>query len=202
MAQLFEGMPSLQKTQVLQMHSRMSQSQRNNTSNQFRQEDGRNKIMFSSDVSARGMDYPDVTHVVQVGLTTREQYIHRLGRTARAGKSGEGWLLLAPFEEKPLVQKELKGMSVTRIEMSPARLQPVLEAAQSRINQVDVEMNDLAAKAYGAWLGFYNGALRKLNWDKRQLVQEANAYAKHIGLRATPALEKKTIGKMGLKGTP
>jgi superfamily II DNA/RNA helicase len=33
-----------------------------------------------------GMDYPDVTLVIQVGVTSREQYIHRLGRTARAGK--------------------------------------------------------------------------------------------------------------------
>jgi len=37
--------------------------------------------------------------VIQIGLpSTREQYIHRLGRTARAGKSGEGLLLLAPHE--------------------------------------------------------------------------------------------------------
>lgn len=37
----------------------------------------KNVILFSSDVSARGMDYPDVTFVLQVGLTTRDQYIHR-----------------------------------------------------------------------------------------------------------------------------
>ena len=43
--------------------------------------------------SSRGMDYPDVSLVVQVGLTERDQYIHRLGRTARAGKDGEGVML-------------------------------------------------------------------------------------------------------------
>ena len=43
-------------------------------------------LLFTSDVSARGMDYPDVTAVVQVGLPSdRAQYVHRLGRTARAG---------------------------------------------------------------------------------------------------------------------
>ena len=47
-------------------------------------------IMFTSDVSARGMDYPDVTTVIQVGLPSdKAQYVHRLGRTARAGKQGE-----------------------------------------------------------------------------------------------------------------
>ena len=38
---------------------------------------GKNVMMASSDVSARGMDYPDVTFVLQVGMTDRDQYIHR-----------------------------------------------------------------------------------------------------------------------------
>jgi superfamily II DNA/RNA helicase len=46
------------------------------------------------------MDYEDVTFVLQVGRASdREQYIHRLGRTARAGKEGYGLLLLAPHDE-------------------------------------------------------------------------------------------------------
>mmetsp|Transcript_27904 Transcript_27904/g.23407 ORF Transcript_27904/g.23407 Transcript_27904/m.23407 type:complete len:82 (+) Transcript_27904:1310-1555(+) len=69
MAELFNtmGLPC----QVLEIHSRKSQPQRTKTSEFFRQPG--NKILFSSDVSARGMDYPDVTHVLQVGLTEREQ---------------------------------------------------------------------------------------------------------------------------------
>jgi ATP-dependent RNA helicase MSS116 len=71
--------------QVLEIHSRLSQSKRTKVSDQFR--DGDNLVMFSSDVSARGLDYPDVTSVIQVGMPSdRAQYIHRLGRTARAGK--------------------------------------------------------------------------------------------------------------------
>jgi hypothetical protein len=71
---------------------------------------GKNMIMASSDVSARGMDYPDVSFVLQVGTTTRDQYIHRLGRTARAGKSGAGLLMLAPFEHKFMTRDELKDL--------------------------------------------------------------------------------------------
>ena len=65
--------------------------------------------MFSSDVTARGMDYPDVTFVLQMGSTTKEQYTHRLGRTARAGKEGSGLLLCAPFEMSAL-QRDLRDM--------------------------------------------------------------------------------------------
>ena len=51
---------------VLEMHSRKSQPQRERVAEQFRL--GSDLVMFSSDVSARGMDYPDVTAVVQVGM--------------------------------------------------------------------------------------------------------------------------------------
>jgi ATP-dependent RNA helicase MSS116 len=60
---------------VLEIHSRKSQAQRTRTSEEFRA--GRNVILLSSDVSARGMDYPDVSFVLQVGMTARDQYIHR-----------------------------------------------------------------------------------------------------------------------------
>ena len=66
---------------VLEIHSRKSQSYRTRVSDEFRE--GKQLILFSSDVTARGMDYPDVTKVIQIGWTSREQYIHRLGRTAR-----------------------------------------------------------------------------------------------------------------------
>ena len=92
------------------MHSRRSQSQRTRVADQFRE--GSNLIMFSSDVSARGMDYPDVTAVIQVGMPSeRAQYIHRLGRTGRAGKQGGGYLLLAE-EERPAL-KMLADLPIT-----------------------------------------------------------------------------------------
>lgn len=60
-AQTFEvmGLP------VLEMHSRKSQTQRDRISEEFRK--ATRSIMFSSDVSARGVDYPNVSYVIQVG---------------------------------------------------------------------------------------------------------------------------------------
>ena len=88
MAELFNSVKNQTGYDVLEIHSRKSQKQRERASEEFRKR--RNAIMFSSDVTARGMDYPDVSYVLQVGLTDRSQYIHRLGRTARAGKDGKG----------------------------------------------------------------------------------------------------------------
>jgi ATP-dependent RNA helicase MSS116, mitochondrial len=86
---------------VVEMHSRKSQSARTAAAERFRV--GQGLVMFSSDVSARGMDYPGITEVIQVGLTDRESYIHRLGRTARAGREGAGLLLLAEDEARALL---------------------------------------------------------------------------------------------------
>jgi len=87
LTQLYSEAFALAGMAVLEMHSRKSQAQRTRVADQFR--DGDNLIMFSSDVSARGMDYPDVTAVVQVGMPSEKaQYIHRIGRTGRAGSKG------------------------------------------------------------------------------------------------------------------
>ncbi|KAL5049550.1 hypothetical protein BDW71DRAFT_195111 [Aspergillus fruticulosus] len=68
-------------------------AQRTRVANWFRK--CQSGILFSTDVTARGMDFPNVTHVIQIGVPkTREDYIHRLGRTARAGKTGQGWIFV------------------------------------------------------------------------------------------------------------
>ncbi len=74
------------------------------------------------------MDYPDVSFVLQVGLTDRDQYIHRLGRTARAGKSGTGMLVLAPFEYDYMTRRELSDLplEVTHFSSLPTALSPLV----------------------------------------------------------------------------
>ncbi|EFY98391.1 DEAD-like helicases superfamily protein [Metarhizium robertsii] len=85
----------LMKTPTFSIQSQLTQNQRTKAADMFRH--ARSGVLFSSDVTARGMDFPNVTHVIQVDTPRdRESYIHRLGRTARQNKGGEGWLLLPP----------------------------------------------------------------------------------------------------------
>lgn len=86
-------------TRIIEIHSKKSQEQRTHASDQFRKNGTGYSILVTSDVSARGVDYPGVTRVIQVGVpTSRDIYIHRVGRTGRAGKSGRGDLVLLPWE--------------------------------------------------------------------------------------------------------
>ncbi|KAB8274345.1 P-loop containing nucleoside triphosphate hydrolase protein [Aspergillus minisclerotigenes] len=102
----------LNRMHIMELHSRLSQSRRTLTSDFFRS--SRSGILFSSDVTARGLDFPDVTHVIQVGAPrARDTYIHRIGRTGRANKEGEGWLLLHPGENG-WVQKKLGDLPIEK----------------------------------------------------------------------------------------
>lgn len=181
-------------TPVLEIHSRMSQAQRERASAAFRA--ARNAIMMSSDVSARGVDYPDVSAVIQVGAPSdRSQYIHRVGRTARAGKAGDGMLLLAPHEAQHTLA-ELRDLPLVQLEAPPPAQHLLTDVARG-LAHVDSKSS---AQCYGAWLGLHNGMLRKLGWSKEELVQWANAYGRTLGLASPPALPAKTVGKMGLRG--
>jgi len=85
------------------LHGRMTQGQRNRTLSDFTS--GRTRILVATNVAARGLDIPDVTHVINYDIPEdAETYIHRIGRTARAGKGGIAATLvgesdLAAFEQ-------------------------------------------------------------------------------------------------------
>ncbi|KAA1476149.1 DEAD-domain-containing protein [Dentipellis sp. KUC8613] len=125
--ELKKSLPASRGTHVYELHSKKNQSQRTRTSDDFRADKSGASILVSSDVSARGVDYPGITRVIQVGIpSSSEQYVHRVGRTGRAGSAGRGDLVLLPWEKgfltyslsdvpiKPLSVEELQS-EVTKI---------------------------------------------------------------------------------------
>lgn len=182
------------KMNVREMHSRKPQLYRTRISNEFRE--AKRMILVTSDVSARGMNYPDVTLVIQVGIPTdREQYIHRLGRTGRGGKEGEGILLLAPWEEYFL--HEIGDLPLEKVPLP--HLDPDMKLKmEDSLKRIDSSVKEAA---YHAWLGYYN-SVREIGRDKTTLVELANRFCESIGLQNPPALFRKTAIKMGLRDIP
>lgn len=88
------------RTRVYEIHSKRNMNQRSTTNKNFRADTSAACVLVTSDVSARGVDYPGVTRVIQVGIpSSPEQYVHRVGRTGRAGATkGRGDLILLPWE--------------------------------------------------------------------------------------------------------
>jgi ATP-dependent RNA helicase RhlE len=94
------------------IHGDLDQSQRTRTLEGFRNGDLR--LLIASDVAARGLDIPAVSHVFNFDVPSHaEDYVHRIGRTGRAGRSGKAFTICTPKDEKyfeaveALLQKEI-----------------------------------------------------------------------------------------------
>ncbi|WP_417486927.1 DEAD/DEAH box helicase [Maricaulis sp.] len=83
------------------IHGDLDQSARTATLADFKA--GTLRFLVASDVAARGLDIPDVSHVFNYDMPHHaDDYVHRIGRTGRAGKSGESVTIFAPGDEKSL----------------------------------------------------------------------------------------------------
>jgi ATP-dependent RNA helicase MSS116, mitochondrial len=156
------------------------------------------------------MDFPNVSHVIQVGLPqTEDHYIHRVGRTGRAGKSGQGYLLLQEDDRREfnnsfardLRLKEDDSLYTAKLDMTkgaqlPANIAKLMQYIEAGIRQVPFEMK---ARAYTSMIGVLKqqGTRR----SPQQLVDKLNDYARYgWGLERPPAISAMLAGKMGLMG--
>ncbi len=98
------------------IHGDLDQSYRTRTLDGFR--DGSIKFLVASDVAARGLDIPNVSHVFNYDVPSHaEDYVHRIGRTGRAGRTGVTVMISVPSDEKYLTAIEnLIEQPVPRIE--------------------------------------------------------------------------------------
>ena len=94
------------------IHGDLDQSQRTRTLDGFRE--GSLRFLCASDVAARGLDVPSVSHVFNYDVPSHaEDYVHRIGRTGRAGRAGKAIMICVPRDEKNLedierlVQREI-----------------------------------------------------------------------------------------------
>ncbi|KAG6879437.1 hypothetical protein C0992_002703 [Termitomyces sp. T32_za158] len=193
---LLPGLPP-----VYEIHSRNSQSARTRASADFTKAE--EAVLLSSDVAARGMDFPGVTLVVQVGLpSSTEQYIHRLGRTARAGEAGRGIIALDPQERFFLEKKDMSSLNIQASALDGADLSKERAEVSRALSSVDPERK---SQAYRAWLGYYKTHLKMMKWTREELVCRANNFVRQaLGWQGEdlPAIDPKTVGKMQLKGVP
>ncbi|MGH7905765.1 MAG: DEAD/DEAH box helicase [Candidatus Binataceae bacterium] len=100
------------------IHGGHSQNQRNAALAGFRA--GRYKVLVATDVAARGLDIPHVSHVINFDLPeTSDAYIHRIGRTARMGKSGTALSLVTAEDAASLriIEREL-GLRLERAKLA------------------------------------------------------------------------------------
>jgi ATP-dependent RNA helicase RhlE len=106
---------SARNHRVNRIHSDRSQPQREAALSGFR--DGRTRVLVATDIAARGLDVDSVSHVINYDVPAApEDYVHRIGRTGRAGSKGQAITIVTPVDELSLRAIErLMGETVKRI---------------------------------------------------------------------------------------
>src|SRR5438876_7516007 len=100
---------------VNRIHADRSQPQREAALREFR--DGRARVLVATDIAARGLDVDAVSHVINYDVPAApEDYVHRIGRTGRAGNKGRAITIVTPVDESSMCAIErLTGQNVARV---------------------------------------------------------------------------------------
>jgi ATP-dependent RNA helicase RhlE len=102
--------------QASAIHGNKSQAQREKAIREFRS--GEAPVLIATDIAARGIDIPGVSHVINYDLPeVPEQYVHRIGRTARAGAEGQA-IAFCSHDERGLL-RDIERLTRQKIEVAP-----------------------------------------------------------------------------------
>ncbi|ORZ35942.1 P-loop containing nucleoside triphosphate hydrolase protein [Catenaria anguillulae PL171] len=201
----FAQTTSIQPHHIHELHSRKNQAQRVRIADKFRK--AHSGILFTSDVSARGVDYPGINLVVQMGIpTSRDQYVHRIGRTGRAGKVGSALSILAPFEkafmsslgELPIKDAKLDPKTGAIVTGFGDEVPWDAEAAKTALSQAASDLSEeMLNDAFLGNLGFYQGqidVLRDSGFSGYQAMKDMYAFYEPMGLSRMPNLPESLRG--------
>jgi ATP-dependent RNA helicase RhlE len=162
------------KVRAVAMHGDKSQAQRERALASF--ESGKVDTLVATDVAARGIDVAGITHVINFDIpATREDYVHRVGRTARAGASGVGLTLVAQDQAHELVgmvgalglhrELELGGFSSDTVRSAPGGRGAAGGGSQRRGGSGGTHRKGGGASGKGsgasAWKGYSSSSGRK-----------------------------------------
>lgn len=174
--------------EVLKLHGDLPQNKRTRNSETFRK--STNIIMFATDAAGRGMDFPGVTCVLQLGVVDATRYKQRIGRTGRGGHKGESVIILGTDETKLLKTLE------SHFKLNPVTKTPT--QSQSMCTALKYMNDKQLRRTFMSVLGAYKSDISELGWDNNQLI---DAMEKRFGItldRNDPKVIK-TMKKLGIK---
>ncbi|RLM99525.1 DEAD-box ATP-dependent RNA helicase 17 isoform X1 [Panicum miliaceum] len=164
---------------VFRLHGSMEQDDRKKSFLGFGSE--KSAILVSTDVAARGLDFPKVKYIIQYDSPGEaSEYVHRVGRTARIGEKGEALLFLQPIELDYLKDLESHGVSLTEYPFQKRSLEGFVAAEEAT--------KKLARDAFCSWVRAYTahrGELKKIFMVKKLHLGHV---ARSFGLKEQPSL--------------
>ena len=214
-------LPSGRKTRVYEMHSKRDMDRRMAVSKHFRNDNSGASILVTSDVSARGVDYPGVSRVIQMGLpASGDMYIHRVGRTGRGdNKTGRGDLILCSWE-MGFLKRQLRSVPIQPLIMSDLQKQTrELAAAKDeeiaggepqyvrQFEEIEPLCRSIATsvpedEAHGVFMsqvGFYVGHYGDMGLNKAEVLSGLQHWTQELfGLESPPRIPHSAQMRMGI----
>lgn len=195
--------------EFFKLHGNMTQKERTEVFKTFSQT--KSGVLLCTDVAARGLDMPKVDCVVQyTGPISARDYVHRIGRTARAGSSGAATIFLTPPEIEFVRMLESRRIRIKQQDMNDVldkllgplskhnSVQAAAVALQNNFENLILEDKQLGAKAckaYISWIRFYSSYPRDMREIFNRKELHLGHYAKSFALRDPP----QRIGGIGKK---
>ena len=141
--------------------------------------------LLCTDVAQRGLDFPDITYVIQYDPPhDAEEYLHRVGRTARgANKTGKALLMLLPNESNFIRILKLYKINLVEYEF-PQKVAQIQEKLEILVNKKGSSLQKPAIEAYRAYIHSYNAQVDKDTYDLEKL--DLLKVSKSFGLSAPP----------------
>jgi ATP-dependent RNA helicase DeaD len=137
-------------------------------------------IVVATDVAARGIDVPRVSHVINYDIPyDTEAYIHRIGRTGRAGRTGTAILFVAPREQRMLKVIE----QATRQKIEPISLPTANEVAERRVAQFQQQILETLGNEN---LDFFYDVIRRMEGEQNLATRQIAAALAFLATRDRP----------------
>ncbi|CAD2103622.1 ATP-dependent RNA helicase DBP6, putative [Plasmodium vinckei lentum] len=171
------------KISVYEIHRKKEPIYRQITSNRFALESV--GILFTSDISARGINYPNVTLIIQINCAiSREQYIHRVGRTARSNKEGISIILLNEADE--LFYQQIKDLNIQKLNPNEYILKNANVSNYLNTWMSNTQLLYLAYAYYSSLLRFYKTKHTILKLTDDEIIDTVNNSLLSTGLAEQP----------------
>ncbi|EME78514.1 uncharacterized protein MYCFIDRAFT_37274 [Pseudocercospora fijiensis CIRAD86] len=171
---------------LLQLFGRKKQTARLETTEKFSK--AKYSCLFTTDVVARGIDFPAVDWVVQVDCPEdADTYIHRVGRTARYEREGRAVMFLDPSEEEGMLTRlEQKKVPIERINIRNKKKSSIKNQLQKQCFE-DVQLKELGRKAFISYVKalHYQKDKEIFNLEKYKLEE----FASSMGLPGAPRIK-------------
>lgn len=203
------------KANIFEIHSKRTMEQRSRASELFRKDKTDSSVLVTSDVSARGVDYPNVTRVIQIGIPpSADQYVHRIGRTGRGDSNTGRADFVMDYYELPFLTWQLNQHNIAD---NPAKefAKQVAQLAEStgdhnvvdKVNNIDNELKDLISQVdelavretFASLLGYYLPKAPVMRTTKGVVIEGLKSWTTEaMGLPKPPYISDTFLLKMGL----